>query len=140
MTETPVTLADIAALSALAQGILPADERDAGAALVHAGPSIAAKMRHGANGPIYAAGLRAAERIAGEKFGRAAAALDAAELHELLGLLRDADPMFFRLLRADVCTLYLSDPGVWRRIGFPGPSSESGGHPDFDTPQTSSRS
>ena len=32
MTETPVTLEDIAMLAALANGIIPADERDAGAA------------------------------------------------------------------------------------------------------------
>jgi hypothetical protein len=38
MTETPVTLHDIAALAALANGIIPADGRDAGAAAVHAGP------------------------------------------------------------------------------------------------------
>jgi hypothetical protein len=32
----------------------------------------------------------------------------------------------------DVSALYLSDPEVWCRIGFPGPSIDSGGHPDFD--------
>jgi hypothetical protein len=32
----------------------------------------------------------------------------------------------------DVPALYLSDPGVSRRIGFPGPSIEVGGYPDFD--------
>jgi len=30
----------------------------------------------------------------------------------------------------------MSDPGVWHRIGFPGPSSDRGGYPDFDQPQT----
>jgi hypothetical protein len=138
MIETPVSLADIAALTALANGVIPADERDAGAALAHAGPGIAAKMRYGANGPIYVAGLRAAEKIAAVKFGRAIAALEALQLHELLALLRDAEPMFFRLLRADVCALYLSDPGVWERIGFPGPSTDTGGYPDFDQPPPSS--
>jgi hypothetical protein len=54
----------------------------------------------------------------------------------LLGLLREHSPHFFRLLRADVCALYLSDAGVWQRIGFPGPSAEFGGHPDFAQPQT----
>jgi hypothetical protein len=29
----------------------------------------------------------------------------------------------------------MSDPGVWQRIGFPGPSTEAGGYPDFDQPQ-----
>ena len=37
-------------------------------------------------------------------------------------------------LRMDVCALYLTDPGVWGRIGFPGPSVERGGYPDFDQP------
>src|ERR1041385_3923811 len=35
----------------------------------------------------------------------------------------------------DVAAMYLSDPGVWQRIGFPGPSTASGGYPDFDQPQ-----
>ena len=30
---------------------------------------------------------------------------------------------------------YPSVAGVWQRIGFPGPSSQSGGYPDFDQPQ-----
>ena len=40
MTETPITLTDIATLAALANGIIPADERDAGAAAVHAGQGL----------------------------------------------------------------------------------------------------
>ena len=39
----------------------------------------------------------------------------------------DASPAFFKQLRMDVCALYLSEPAVWRRIGFPGPSTRSGG-------------
>ena len=46
-----------------------------------------------------------------------------------------AEPGFFKQLRMDTCALYLSDPGVWARIGFPGPSSAQGGYPDFDQPQ-----
>jgi hypothetical protein len=46
------------------------------------------------------------------------------------------DPAFFRQLRLDTTTLYLSDPAVWTRIGFPGPSIETGGHADFDRPQS----
>ena len=38
---------DIAALAALANGIIPADERDAGAAAVNAGPRLAEKMAAG---------------------------------------------------------------------------------------------
>jgi hypothetical protein len=34
-----------------------------------------------------------------------------------------------------VSALYLGDPRVSRAIGFPGPSIEQGGYPDFDRPQ-----
>jgi len=35
-----------------------------------------------------------------------------------------------------VSAMYLSDPAVWERIGFPGPSTAAGGYPDFDQPQS----
>ena len=54
---------------------------------------------------------------------------EAIEIHELLRLLAGVLPAFFRQLRMDVCALYLSDPAVWQRIGFPGPSTETGGYP-----------
>ena len=137
MTETRFSLDDITALSALASGIIPADARDAGAASVHAGASIAERARHhGVSGPLYAQGLKVAAILAREKWGRATTALSAAELQLLLGELREQAPMFFRQLRADTCGLYMSDPAVWQRIGFPGPSVESGGYPHCDQPQT----
>jgi hypothetical protein len=135
MNEIKLSMGDIATLSALASGIIPADERDAGAAAVDAAPGIAERIRCGLNGPLYAQGLQAAVDIAQEKFGRAVVELGPREVHELLGALEAASPRFFRQLRADVCSLYLSDPAVWQRIGFPGPSTDSGGYPDFDHPQ-----
>jgi hypothetical protein len=135
MNEPSVTLGDIGALAALANGIIPADLRDAGAALVHAGPSIAERMRRSPSAQVYALGLRTARASARERFGRDVGELNAGQVHELLAALRDQSPAFFRQLRADVCALYLSDAGVWQRIGFPGPSSARGGHPDFDQPQ-----
>jgi len=54
---------------------------------------------------------------------------------ELLGVLREKMPGFFKQLRMDVSAIYLSDEGVWERIGFGGPSSETGGYPDFDREQ-----
>jgi hypothetical protein len=126
---------DVAALAALANGILPADERDAGAAAVHAGPRLAEKLAAGVNAALYGRGLAAAAALAEVKFACATATLDAAQVHELLGALREQEPAFFRQLRADVCALYLSDPGVWDRIGFPGPSTAQGGYPDFDRQQ-----
>lgn len=136
MSETTVTSADVVALTVLANGILPADGRDAGAAAVNAGAGIAARMRHPFNGPVYVAGLRAAAAHAQEMFGRELRELEPAQVHALLGRLLVSLPQFFRLLRSDVCALYLSDPGVWQRIGFPGPSADTGGHPDFDQMQT----
>jgi hypothetical protein len=135
VTESIISLGDIAALSVLANGIIPADSRDAGAASVHAGPGIAERMRRSPYAPVYLDGLEAAQTLAGNKFGCTVRELDAAQVHELLGFLREHSPAFFRQLRADVCALYLSDAGVWRRIGFPGPSSDTGGYPDFDQPQ-----
>jgi len=135
MMETPITLADIAALAAMANGIIPADERDAGAALVHAGPGIAERMRRSPYAPVYVDGLKAADELTKTMFAKAVLDLDAAQMHELLRALSTQSPAFFRQLRADVCALYLSDAGVWQRIGFPGPSTDSGGYPDFDQPQ-----
>jgi hypothetical protein len=133
--ETPITLADIATLAALANGIIPADARDAGAAAVHAGPGIAERMRRSPYGLVYVDGLKAAGEIAETMFAQSAHELDAAQMHELLTVMSAKSPEFFRQLRADVCALYLSDPGVWQRIGFPGPSTDTGGYPDFDQPQ-----
>ncbi len=136
MNEPLITLDDIGVLAALADGIIPADERDAGAGLVHAGPSIAERMRRSPLAHIYVEGLQTTRGFAHELFGRDVCELNSAQMRELLTTLRDQSPAFFRQLRADVCALYLSDAGVWQRIGFPGPSSESGGYPDFDQPQT----
>lgn len=133
--ETPVTLQDITTLSALASGIIPSDDRDAGASGVHAGASIAARMRTSPYADVYLDGLKAASETSKSTFGIDVDALDATQLHELVGLLRDQVPEFFRQLRADVCVFYLSDPGVWQRIGFPGPSTDDGGYSDFDQPQ-----
>jgi hypothetical protein len=126
---------DTAVLAALANGIIPADGRDAGAAAVGSGPRLAEKVAAGAQAALYRAGVAAAVGLARELFGRGPAELGARQMDELLAALRDRQPVFFRQLRADVCALYLSDPGVWARIGFPGPSTERGGYPDFDRPQ-----
>jgi Gluconate 2-dehydrogenase subunit 3 len=134
MSEPSIALEDIGALTALANGIIPADDRDAGAAMVDAGPSIAERIRRSPSAQVYLEGLKAARTLAQERFGREIRKLDADAIGKLLDAIRDQSPAFFRLLRADVCALYLSDAGVWQRIGFPGPSSASG-HPDFDQPQ-----
>ena len=64
MAETVLTLDDIAALSVLANGIIPPDARDAGAASVHAGPGIAERARHGSARAVYIEGLEHAGKMA----------------------------------------------------------------------------
>ena len=134
--ETSVTLQDVTALSALANGIIPADNRDAGAAAVHAGPGIAARMRLSPYADIYVDGLKTASELAESNFGCRISELNPGQMHELIAALSEQSPAFFRQLRADVCVFYLSDAGVWERIGFPGPSTDEGGYPDFDQPQS----
>jgi len=133
--ETILSLSQISHLSALARGIIPPDDRDSGAASVHAGPTIAAKIRMSAYAFIYVDGLSDAARIAQDEFGIGIDQLNPEQLHSLLERLKHESPDFFRQLRSDVCLIYLSDPGVWQRIGFPGESADDGGYPDFDQPQ-----
>jgi hypothetical protein len=123
------------ALAVLANGIIPADERDAGAACVAAGDRLAERIAAGVNAAWYRQGVDAAHAIAAERFGAELDGLSAEQVHELIGALREALPGFYKQLRMDVAAIYLSDPGVWRRIGFPGPSTASGGYPDFDQEQ-----
>jgi Gluconate 2-dehydrogenase subunit 3 len=124
------------ALAALANGIIPADKADAGAAAVDAGARLSEKIAGGLNQSLYEQGLQAAESLAMARFARSVERLAPAEMHELIGLVHSEVPAFYKQLRLDVCTMYLSDPAVWERIGFPGPSTASGGYPDFDQPQT----
>jgi hypothetical protein len=129
-------MTDAETLAVLANGIVPADDRDRGAAEVNAGPRLAEKLTAGPFTAVYCAGLVAAVNLATEEFGRPVVELDPNQVHELLSLLRDCQPAFFKQLRMDVCALYLSDAAVWARIGFPGPSTAQGGYPDFDQPPT----
>jgi hypothetical protein len=136
MSTADLTAQQTADLAALADAIIPPDAIDAGAAAVHAGPRLAERIRAGVNAAVYLKGLEMAQTLAQSKFGRDVTSLGADERHELIAGLRDAPPGFFKQLRLDVSALYLSDVAVWQRIGFPGPSAPSGGHPDFDQPQS----
>ena len=130
-----MTAEEIEALAVLAGGIIPADETDSGAAAVDAGSRLARRVDEGVNASLYLNGLRLAEATSLRQFATGVAALTPPQVHDLLAVLRAEMPGFFKQLRMDVCALYLSDPAVWERIGFPGPSTESGGYPDFDRPQ-----
>lgn len=122
-------------LTALANGILPADDRDNGAAEVQAGSQLAAAVEQGKNAAIYLQGIQMAESCAREKFQLFPGDLDPDQMVEVLMELKSCTPGFYKQLRTDVSTLYLSDAAVWDRIGFPGPSADFGGYPDFDQPQ-----
>jgi Gluconate 2-dehydrogenase subunit 3 len=123
------------ALAVLANGIIPADARDEGAAVVNAGPRLAEKLVAGVNVALYEDGLQTAHSIANSQFSKSLDELAPVEVYGLIELLRSEFPAFYKQLRMDVCALYLSDSAVWQRIGFPGPSTVSGGYPDFDQPQ-----
>ena len=113
-------------LEKLANGIIPADEMDGGAACVGAGRTIVERIEKGVNAKVYLAGLEFVESLK-----RDVIRMSEGEIHELLGVIRERAPGIFKQLRMDVSAIYLSDEGVWERIGFPGPSSESGGYADF---------
>lgn len=123
-----LTQSQRALLELLANAIIPADERDEGARC------FAAKIET-VHAKAYLHGLETAERLCRDSFGCEPKALTPAQAHELLAKVREKNPGFFKQLRMDISALYLSDPAVWARIGFPGPSIERGGYPDFDQPQ-----
>jgi hypothetical protein len=135
MSTPQVSPEHVALLAALADGIIPADERDGGAAAVNAGSRLAERIRAGFNTALYEEGIKEAEALARREHGRAAAELTGSQMHQLLGRMQETVPAFFRQLRMDVAAMYLGDSGVWQSIGFPGPSIASGGYPDFDQPQ-----
>ena len=128
-------MSHVSILAVLANGIIPPDARDAGASAVNAGPRLAEKIRSGVNAALYFRGLELADSLSRRHYGAAVFDLDEAQVFELLGALREQMPGFFKQLRMDVSALYLSDPAVWARIGFPGAAAETGGYPDFDRPQ-----
>jgi len=136
MSEELLNQTQVATLAALAGGIIPPDETDGGASSVNAGLRLAEKIRAGINTALYLQGIEAAETIATTDYRREVAQLGPSEVYAVIAAIREKLPGFFRQLRMDVSALYLSDPDVWQRIGFPGPSTASGGYPDFDQPQT----
>jgi hypothetical protein len=125
----------LALLKMLTNGIIPADQRDGGAESVDAAAQIARRIEQGISQDIYVNGLAVAMRVAREKFNDPIESLAPEQVHELVGAVREQAPGFYKQLRMDVSATYLSNPAVWARIGFPGPSIDKGGYPDFDQPQ-----
>src|SRR2546427_9002229 len=102
MSDAQLNPDNLAALTALANGIIPPDQTDAGAETVHAAAALAEKIRNGVNATLYAQGLATAEQIAGQRFARAVRGLGPEEIHALLGELQKVSPAFFKQLRMDV--------------------------------------
>ncbi len=95
-------------LEELANGIIPADEMDGGAACVEAARKIAERIDAGVNAKVYLGGLEYVENLK-ERPGT----------QELLGILREKVPGFFKQLRMDVAGIYLSDADQKTRPGWP---------------------
>ncbi len=132
MESKGLTSDQIAGLARLVNGIIPgADEETASP-----GPCVtqrlAAKIIGGSVQNLYLRGLEKAEVFSQQKYRKSLLSLDALETHELLEKIREEIPAFFKQLRMDTSAIYLSQPEVWKKIGFPGPSAATGGYPDFD--------
>lgn len=96
---------------------------------------------------LYLAALRAVDEMARFRFGaKDFVSLGPEERERVLDAIRrgerddatwgDVQPdKFFTALWEDVVFLYCTHQDTWRRIGWPGPSFDSGGYPDFDKPQ-----
>jgi len=126
-------------LAVLANGVIPADETDQGAAEANAGPVLAERIERGIHARLYELGIEAAVTAAKEQFGQPLARLEPEQVHAVLMALKASLPGFYKQLRTDVTGLYLNTPGVSERIGFPGASAHTGGYPDFDQPQERSK-
>jgi hypothetical protein len=148
MSEAILSDRDVATIDAAAEAIIPGDDLDAGVAVLGPGHVIAMRVRYQAQmADLYARGLAALEQSVDIMFpGRRFVDLSLAERGRVLTAMRHgaapgagwrevSSQEFYRTLRADVCFVYTTDPDVCRRIGFPGPSTATGGHADHDRPQ-----
>ena len=135
MSTFTVLPEQISTLESLASAIVPADSRGAGVTPFNPGAHLAGKLQANPFASGLLQGLAFAEKQSLEMFGVPVVQLPPESLNKLLGVLRDQSPGFFKFLRMETCALYLSQPATWQRIGFPGPSIERGGYPDFDQVQ-----
>jgi hypothetical protein len=122
----------ITTLQSLASAIIPADSRGAGVAQFNPGAHLGGKLQGNPFASGLLQGLNFATKQSLEMFGLPVGELPSESLDKLLGILRDQSPGFFKFLRMETSALYLSQAATWQRIGFPGPSIEQGGYPDFD--------
>jgi hypothetical protein len=136
------TEAERECLRHLARVLLPPDE-DPGADELGVAEVIEAKvLAMPGLRAAYRGGLGALDRTSERRHGQAFAALTPAAQAALVAdlqadrlpddLWRGTGRRFFLLVRSDVVFVYATDPEVWARIGFPGPSHPLGGYPDAE--------
>jgi hypothetical protein len=131
MNSAPLSTEQVAVLDILSRAIVPADARDQGVAGLNVGEAVARKIQVDPNRADYLEALRIAATMAQENFKMPILDLDSGSLSGLLQSLRQSSPGLFKLLRTEACAIYLSQASTWKRIGFPGPSIETGGYPEF---------
>ncbi|MCL4299725.1 MAG: gluconate 2-dehydrogenase subunit 3 family protein [Anaerolineae bacterium] len=135
-------------LEALASTIIPPDDFDAGVQEMGFVSVVEMRARYEAGREaLYVTALQAVDQMARSEYNKPDFVdLSPAERTALLEAVRQnqangADwagvkpSSFFSALWEDVVFLYCTHPDTWQRIGFPGPSFEMGGYPDFDQPQ-----
>jgi hypothetical protein len=135
-------------LEILAAMILPADDFDDG--LEGAGFAGIIETRNLYQewmAQLYDVGLKGIDQISRERFGEDFLGLSEEQRGTVLNSLSSENPpgsvwteresaqSFYINLRQDACFVYCTDEELWKRIGFPGPVFEKGGHPDFSEPQ-----
>ena len=136
-------------LEALATTMLPPDDFDQGAPELGFVNVVELRARYEAGrAELYTAGIEAVDSLAQSMYGKSsfvdlipserAALLDAIRQNRINGDMwgQQIEPSsFFSALWEDVSFVYCTHPHTWQRIGFPGPSFDSGGYRDFDQPQ-----
>ncbi|MFX8805454.1 gluconate 2-dehydrogenase subunit 3 family protein, partial [Acinetobacter baumannii] len=76
---------------------------------------------------LYTDGVKALDQAATQRYGKPYAALtDEDQRVRVLSALEDS--AFFRKVRADMITALYTQPEVWARLGYEGPSAEFGGY------------
>ena len=136
------------ALERLAGCLIPPDKSDEG--IRGAGFAGIIELRNmyqplAAN--LYRAGLAGCEEACHALFGRSLYEATEDEVGAVLAAIAEGTAAgeswtdacgpqeFFSTLRADACFVYCTSEDVWKRIGFPGPSFNLGGYPDYSDPQ-----
>lgn len=135
-------------LEALASTMIPPDDFDAGVQEMGFVSVVEMRARYEAGREaLYVTALQAVDQMARSEYNKPDFVdLSPVERTALLEAVRQnqangADwagvkpSSFFSALWEDVVFLYCTHPDTWQRIGFPGPSFETGGYPDFDQPQ-----